>query len=331
MAQHEPAQHARLVDKFSRGDHVADAQARREALGERSDVDHGMVLVHRLERRGRRADEVRLRFVIVLDDGEPVAARLFQEGHAALHGHGDRRRRLVAGGHVDAVAALDRAVDHHAVLVNRDRLQFGVGQREDVARIDVARVLQADRRFGPSQELGDEIKGVLRAHGDQDLGMGRAHAAPRQHAGAHLLDEQRIVHVEAVLGPAVDRLHAERLARAHAPRRHGKQVRIRLPIDERVRIAPPVLGLGELLPRRRLELKAARPIRGIPVIGYVVLGAVRRGPGGQHLGVHEVTDPLARGQEALVRQRLVGEHHRVARYTQRMSQPAARRQRVIHR
>src|SRR3546814_7255586 len=40
MAQHQPAQHARLVDELGGAHHVAHAQARPEVLGEAADVDH---------------------------------------------------------------------------------------------------------------------------------------------------------------------------------------------------------------------------------------------------------------------------------------------------
>jgi hypothetical protein len=42
-----------------------------------------------------------------------------------------------------------------------------------------------------------------------------------------------------------------------------------------------------------------------------------------------VADPLARDQEALVGQRLVGQHHGVARDPERVRQAPARRQRAV--
>src|SRR3546814_5399681 len=50
-----------------------------------------------------------------------------------------------------------------------------------------------------------------------------------------------------------------------------------------------------------------------------------------HLGVHEVADALTRDQQPLVGQRLIGQHHRVARDAERMGEPPARRQRVAAR
>src|SRR3546814_12596077 len=73
-----------------------------------------------------------------------------------------------------------------------------------------------------SSDLGDQVERVLRPQRDQDLVRLRLDAAARQHAGVDLLDEAWVVVVEVVLGPGLDRLDAERLARSEE-RRVGKE------------------------------------------------------------------------------------------------------------
>src|SRR3546814_5342317 len=49
-------------------------------------------------------------------------------------------------------------------------------------------------------------------------------------------------------------------------------------------------------------------------------GGLRAGLLEYHLGVHEVADALTRDQQPLVGQRLIGQHHRVARDAERMGE-----------
>src|SRR3546814_14637275 len=95
-----------------------------------------------------------------------------------------------------------------------------------------ARVFHRQHLARPAQQLGDQVERVLRPQRDQDLVRLRLDAAARQHAGADLLDEAWVVVVEVVLGPGLDRLDAERLARAHAPGRNRKQPGVGLAVDE---------------------------------------------------------------------------------------------------
>src|SRR3546814_14804380 len=85
-------------------------------------------------------------------------------------------------------------------------------------------------------------------------------APARQHAGADLLDEPRVVVVEVVAGPGLDRLDAERLARAHAPGRHREELGVGLAVDAGKGIAPPVARLGQVLLLGGPDLQAAEPV-----------------------------------------------------------------------
>jgi hypothetical protein len=88
---------------------------------------------------------------------------------------------------------IQAAADDHAVFVDGLMDDLGLPQRQQLAHARVTGLFDdhADRRV--RQQLGQQEQSVLLADGDQDL-VGVGHdAAPRQHLGADLLDQLRIV------------------------------------------------------------------------------------------------------------------------------------------
>ena len=75
MAQHQPAQRAQLDRQLGRGDDVADAQARREGLGQTAYVDDAALAVQALERRHRLGAPAAFALEIVLDDHVSAAGQ----------------------------------------------------------------------------------------------------------------------------------------------------------------------------------------------------------------------------------------------------------------
>src|SRR3546814_3015617 len=64
MAQHQPAQHARLVDKLGGAHHVAHAQAGAEILREAADVDHAAAAVRSEEHTSELQSLMRISYAV---------------------------------------------------------------------------------------------------------------------------------------------------------------------------------------------------------------------------------------------------------------------------
>ena len=113
------------------GGDVADAQARREHLRERADVDHAAVRIHAAERRQRIALEAQRRVGVVLDHEHVVADGELEHGRPPLERERRAARVLERRDHVDqlgrpalALAALERVGEPggvDAVAVDRAR------------------------------------------------------------------------------------------------------------------------------------------------------------------------------------------------------------------
>jgi hypothetical protein len=87
---------------------------------------------------------------------------------------------------------------------------------------------------------------VLCPDGHQDLLGRREHPAPFQQARLDLLDQQLIVAIDQVAGPAADLGCRCRLNAAFPPAGNRQLRRIALAIEERIRIALPVPRLGDV-------------------------------------------------------------------------------------
>ena len=321
VAHHGMAQHAQLVDQRARRNDVAQPQRGRQALGQRPHIDHTPALVQALERgHGRALVEV-LGLVVVLDDHEiallGAAQQLLAPLQAQRHGGG-----ALVRGRDEQVVQRRQAIDHHAFLVHGHGHPVRAAQRKGVARMRVAGLLEAQALRGVQQRVGQQVEGLLRAHGDQDLFLEREHAAPGQQAQADLLDQVGHVVGLEVRRP-VRQLGARQAARAAFPEAFGgKQRGIVHAVDEGVGVLAPLQRLGQRVPVRQRAQHACRPVRcGLP-------GTCRRqGHGAVHTSQaripgHEHAAARAGFQKAFIHELLVDRGHGIARHLQQARQLA---------
>ena len=327
MPHHRMADRAQLLDQRAGRHDVAEPQRGREALGHRAHVDHAAGLVEALERRHRRAFVEVLGLVVVFDDDEVLQLGLAQQTLPALEAQRGGGRALVRGRDEQVVDRRQR-IDDQAFGVDRDLHPPRPAQREAVARVRVAGLLQADALRPVEQRIGEQVVRVLRTDRDDDLGPVREHAALGQEARPDLLDQ--LGHVVGVeIGRPVRQLRAREAARAAFAEVFGReQLRVVGAIDERVRVVTPPVGLGE---RRPADQRAQHA----PVPGRC--GARRAAGAGQRIGERgrqrlrvlrdEHTAARPRFEKALVRQLQVGRGHRGAAHAEHGSELARRRQR----
>jgi len=236
--------------------------------------------------------------------------------------HRRRGRRLVARRGEDEPRAPQPPVHHQPALVHRHRVHAPRAQGQHVAEIRVARVLDHHPRIAVHQQRGDEVERVLRPHRHDDLLGPRHDPPPRQHAARDLLQEQRVVLVVAVERPGIEPPLAHRLAHAVAPLADGEDRVVHLAVDE---------GIGEGLPVVRALNEALRlhvlgepsvPVHPALRVAGRLLGRAVQTVG--RLRVDVEAAPLARGEETLGHQRLVGQRHRVARNAEPLRHGAGR-------
>jgi hypothetical protein len=164
----------------------------------------------------------------------------------------DAERELVARRHMDVVASRQGLAVHQPLLVHGQADKPAGPQREDIAGIGVARILDPHHRALIHQERRQEIDRMLGADREQDLLRCHEDAPARQQQGADLLDELRIVVGEAVARPFAHGGEAEGLARAFPPICDGKEGRVDLRGRElqlvALEISEPDLGVVVLPP-----------------------------------------------------------------------------------
>jgi len=164
---------------------------------------------------------------------------------------------------------------------------------------------------------------VVRRHAD---------AAARQQACADLLDQQRVIVGEAVLGPIAHGVDAEGLARAFPPGREREHALVDLAVDEGVGVVLPVGRLDNIPLRAGMQAKAGLPVRRrarrrrlalARMFGGLLAGVAGANAPAQDVRIDEEPAALARHQEALFHQVLIGQDHRVAGDLQRLRQRSA--------
>ena len=304
----------------------------RQRLRQRRDEDDAVVAVEGFQRRLRRALVRQLALVVVLHQDHVGRGRALQQRVPALERHGHGGRELVARRHIGVVAGVELGAQHHALLVDADADHAPGMQRRDVARIGVAGILDAEDGVAIEQQVGDQIERVLRADRHQDLVGRHAHAAARQQARADLLDQQRIVVGEAVLGPVAHGGDAERLARALAPCRQREHALVDLAVDEGIGEVLPVGWLDNIPLRAGMKPEPVLPIGPGAHDGRLGIAGLLADIGGAHAPAQDVRigeEPaaLARDQEAFLHQILIGEDHGIPRDFQRLGERPAGRQR----
>ena len=117
-----------------------------------------------------------------------MAFGLLQQAPAPLQAQGAGGGALVRGGDKHVVER-GQAFHHQALVVHWQRHALRLAQGKAVAGVRVAGLFQPDALRGVKQGLGQQVVGVLGAHGDQDFfGQGK-HTALGQQTQADLLDQ----------------------------------------------------------------------------------------------------------------------------------------------
>jgi hypothetical protein len=161
------------------GDDVADAQCRRDRLGERADEDHALAAGQRMDRRRPLAGPHQVRIALVLEDHGLVFAGERDQLLAALHRH-DRAGRILH--RRDGVDVLGRdalglevgerrlqRIHAHAVIVERDADDVDAELRQPGQRAAVGLLLDQDGVALAEQQRVHQVEALQRTGGDQDF------------------------------------------------------------------------------------------------------------------------------------------------------------------
>ncbi len=165
-----------------RQDHAADAQAGKQRLGERADVERPLVGVQALHAGGGPAGVVELAVVVVLDDPCLLPLRPFDQRQAALQRQGHAGRVMVRRGQAQRPRCLRLGEDRlgpQALFVDRDRQALQACGLEGLARAVVGRVLDEYPLAGVEQHAGAKTQRLLRT-GQHQYPVGRGACATLQ-------------------------------------------------------------------------------------------------------------------------------------------------------
>ena len=173
-----------------------------------------------------------------------MAFGLLQQAPAPLQAQGAGGGALVRGGDKHVVER-GQAFHHQALVVHRQRHALGLAQGKAVAGVRVAGLFQAHALGGVKQGLGQQVVGVLGAHGNQDFFRQGKHAALGQQAQADLLDEFGHV-AELKVGRPVRQMGARQAVHAaFAKGLRRKQLRVVGAIDKGIGITAPLVGFSQ--------------------------------------------------------------------------------------
>ena len=162
-----------------RREHPADAQAGREGLAERAEVEDVVLAAARADRRRRRPVEAEQAVGVVLEHQQAgaladrehlVAARLGQgrPGRVVEVRDGVEELRALAG-RLHRRERLAQRLGHQPVLVHRDVHDLGLVGREGAERADVGRRLGDHDVTRVDEDAGDQVERLLAADGDDDV------------------------------------------------------------------------------------------------------------------------------------------------------------------
>ena len=105
LANHQPLQLAQLLNHWRRGDDEADAQPRRQQLGQTAEVDHPIPRIGGLERWQGAAVVFGFGVVIVLENHLIVHLRMVKQCLAPRQAHGHSGGALITGSAIQVVAS----------------------------------------------------------------------------------------------------------------------------------------------------------------------------------------------------------------------------------
>lgn len=309
-----------------RQDHVADAQAGKQRLGERADVERPLVGVQALHAGGGPAGVVELAVVVVLDDPCLLPLRPFDQRQAALQRQGHAGRVMVRRGQAQRPRRLRLGEDRlgpQALFVDRDRQALQACGLEGLARAVVGRVLDEYPLAGVEQHAGAKTQRLLRT-GQHQYPVGRGPCATLQVDVVGDRLAQRFGTLRVAMGQGARAVFLEDLALQALPGRQGKGAGLRHAGSEGARdelLANPAASLHRLATPAQSR-RAAAPswsARAAPAGG-------QPGSRGDHAAA---ADPTL--DEALGMQVRIGRFDGVAGYPQRLRQRPRGRQRIARR
>jgi hypothetical protein len=157
-------------------DHIAQAQARCQHLGERAQVDAALGVARR-QRARRRVVEPQVAVGVVLDQRQVQCGGLLHQRGAARFAHGAACGVLEVGQHVQEARLVGAAahlggqlVHDHAFIVAGHSGHLRLHGREGLQRAQVGGCFHQHAAAGVDQHLGHQVQALLRAGGDQHLG-----------------------------------------------------------------------------------------------------------------------------------------------------------------
>ena len=165
-------------------------QPGRQHLGERAQVDAALG-VARSQRQRRWRVKPQVAIGVVFNNRQAQARGLVAERGAARLAHGAAGRVLEIGQHVkkSCAGSLARQVGEvHALVIAGHAEDVGLHSREGLQRAQIGRGFHQHAAARVNQHLGDQVKPLLRAGGDQDLR--RVHV-PGQHGRHHLAQRRK--------------------------------------------------------------------------------------------------------------------------------------------
>ena len=238
-----------------------------------------------------------------------MPVRLGQQRGALAVGHRHPRGALAAGRDVEQVDPLEPARYLDPGIADRevpDRCSTLVDQRADVG---FAGVFQTDRALRAAQQLENQMKRLLLAHGDEDFVGSRCNPPPGEDLLPELLDQQLIVGLAGIGRPAFYLADSERHAARLAPLGDREKSAIVEPFDE---------GIGKLTPVCRVAQSfiGDHAIGGLAHYGRLHTPRFWSGDSGYFRCVTAMRDihaaSLARDQMARSNEILVGQRHRIS-------------------
>ena len=334
VAENVVTKRPRLADELAVRHQVADAQPGQQRLGEAAGIDDVAPAVEALQGSRGRHVEADVGLVVVLDDELAAPLREREQLELAIERHRDGRRKLVARGHEDALAAACGGGEDQPVAVDRQPLHPDALDLRHVDDVRVARVLDAQGLALRQEELDREVEGLLAADGHEHLVRMGDDAALREHALDQLLDQHLVVDGGVVGGPVPDLDDVDRVAHALAPARDGEQRRVGeaayegvAEADETVRGLDDALEVEAPVPEERPVVDPLRRRGGlVRRVGPRLVPEVR-----EDVRVDEEPRTVPALDEPVLLERLVGERDRRHAHPELRRQPADGRKRPVQR
>jgi len=175
----EAARREKALEQLGGSDQVAQAQGGKEHFAKSPDIYHAPGAIQALQRlQGPPAEAILAIIVVLYDPGLRLSAP-FQQRQPPAQAHGDSGGELVRRGDDGKPrlrAELLPGLDIDALLVNWHRNQFCSGGQECPTCSRIPRIFDPGQVARIQQHARDQVKGALRAGGEDDLFRRAVHA-----------------------------------------------------------------------------------------------------------------------------------------------------------